>query len=97
MSVFTRCGWSVFTKDGLADQVPILARLTIARDLSAWTWGSEEWNPRVVPWLTEEEQLVSIGDLSTEWSPETAVESLGPFGKLLLMACRGQDDPRLLA
>lgn len=51
MSVFMRCGWSLVTKGGMADQVPVLARLPLTRDLESWAWGSEEWNGREMPWV----------------------------------------------
>lgn len=96
MSVFTRCGWSIMTRGGIADEVPVLARLPITRDLEAWRCEPERWEGRVVPWLSETEGLVSYGGWSTAWSSEREIEGLDPFGKLLLAACRGRDDPRLL-
>ncbi|KAL6702686.1 hypothetical protein ACN47E_001233 [Coniothyrium glycines] len=97
MSVFTRCGWSVSTKDGLADQIPVLARLPITRDLQAWSCEPEEWRIRTPQNTTQEEMLIAYGDMSATWTHERGVDELGPFGKLLLAACRGADDPRLLA
>jgi hypothetical protein len=35
-------------------------------------------------------------DFTNKWTHEKEVETLDPFGKLLLAACRGGDDPRLL-
>ncbi|CAO2657547.1 Nn.00g036730.m01.CDS01 [Neocucurbitaria sp. VM-36] len=97
MSVFTRCAWSGLTRGGLADQVHVLARLPITRDLEAWMAGPEDWNARALPYITEEEGLVAYGDLAMAWNHKMDVETLDPFGKLLLMPCRGGDDPRLLA
>ena len=99
VSVFTRCGWNAFTKGGMASQVHILARLPLTRDIGKWNHHPEDWGNRL-GWqerlLSEEEGLVSYGDMSQNWRHEKDVEALGGFGKLLLAPCRGRDDPRLL-
>ena len=97
MSVFIRCSWSVQTRGGLADQVHVLARLPITKDLEAWTASPDDWNARALPYITEEESLIAYGDMAMSWNHEMEVETLDPFGKLLLLPCRGVDDPRLLA
>lgn len=96
ISVFTRCGWSIHTRGGLADQVPVLARLPFTRDMEAWTCEPDDWNVRTLSFISQEEMLVAYGDLTMTWSHAEPVERLDPFGKLLLAACRGGDDPRLL-
>jgi hypothetical protein len=96
MSVFVRCAWSLYTRDGLADQVPILARIPFTKDLQAWKSAPEEWNNNVLPELLEDDGLTAYMDFTEKWTYETEVETLDPFGKLLLAACRGGDDPRLL-
>jgi hypothetical protein len=93
MSIFVRCGYSCLTRDGLASQVPILARLPLTKDLGAWECPRQEWDMKAVGW---EEGLVSYGDMAGMWSPERRVEELDGFGRLLVAACRGKDDPRLL-
>ncbi|KAH7078487.1 hypothetical protein FB567DRAFT_136850 [Paraphoma chrysanthemicola] len=98
MSVFLRCGWSCLTKGGLADQVPVLARLPLTKDLEAWKCEQEDWSVRSLSFMSEEESLITYGDMSGRWSAaENKVEELDAFGRLLLAACRGKDDPRLLA
>ncbi|KAJ4373978.1 hypothetical protein N0V83_002717 [Neocucurbitaria cava] len=98
MSVFVRCAYTTLTKGGLADLVPVLARLPITRDLEAWhSAGEEEFGARALPrYITEEENLVSYSDIAMTWSHDREVETLDPFEKMLLVPCRGGDDPRLL-
>ena len=97
MSVFVRCAWSLYTRDGLADQVPVLARIPFTKDLHAWRTDPEEWNSSVLPGMLEEDGLTAYMDFTNKWTHEKEVETLDPFGKLLLAACRGGDDPRLLS
>jgi hypothetical protein len=97
ISVFVRCGWSCLTKGGLADQVPVLARLPLTKDLEAWKCEQEDWTMRSLSFVGEEDSLITYGDMSGGWSGERRVEELDGFGRLLLAACRGKDDPRLLA
>lgn len=97
MSVFVRCAWSLYTRDGLADQVLVLARIPFTRDLQAWRTDPEEWNSNVLPGMLEEDGLTVYMDFTNKWTHEKEVETLDPFGKLLLAACRGGDDPRLLS
>jgi hypothetical protein len=97
ISVFTRCAWSCMTKDGLADQAPVLVRLPLTRDLSAWERTSENLTTISPPIPGKQETLVAYGDFSQSWTVNHRVEQLDPFTKLLLAACRGADDPRLLA
>jgi hypothetical protein len=96
MAVFVRCGWSCLTQGGLADQVPLLARLPLTKDLEAWNCEAEEWEVRPVGFLEEGCSLTSYGDMALEWSLERRVEELDVFGRLLMAACRGGYDPRLL-
>lgn len=103
MAVFTRCAWSAFTKGGVADQVPVLARLPFTRDLGAWecdeqTWQQRGWGQQYTgsnPGLADG-ALMAYSDLASRWTHSDSVEDLDPFGKLLLAGCRGGDDPRLL-
>ena len=96
MAVFVRCAWSIYTRDGLADHVPVLARIPFTKDLHAWKTHPEEWNSSVLPRLLEQDGLTAYMDFSYGWTHEDEVETLDPFGKLLLAACRGDYDPRLL-
>jgi hypothetical protein len=92
MSVFVRCGWSTLTKGGLAEQVPTLRRLPLAKDLGAWKREPEAW-------LLEEneDELMMYGDWSTSYIVSgRRIEELDPFGRLLVGACKGKEDPRLL-
>jgi hypothetical protein len=99
VSVFTRCGWNAFTKGGLASQVHILARLPLTKDMGKWNRGPGDsgyrlgWQEKL---LSEEEGLVSYGDMAQDWRHDKDVGALCGFGKLLLAPCRGKDDPRLL-
>jgi hypothetical protein len=96
MSVFVRCAWSLYTRDGLADQVPVLARIPFTKDLQAWKSTPEEWHHKVLPELLEDDGLTAYMDFTEQWTGEKEVDTLDPFGKLLMAACRGGDDPRLL-
>jgi hypothetical protein len=97
MSTFVRCAWSCLTCGGLASQVPVVARLPLTKDLQAWNCGSEEdWNMRPVGRVSEDNGLTSYGDMADHWSKERKVEELGSYEKILIAACRGKDDPRLL-
>jgi hypothetical protein len=97
MSTFVRCAWSCLTCGGLASQVPVVARLPLTEDLQAWNCGSEEdWNMRPVAWVAGDNGLISYGDMADDWSKEKRVEELGSYEKILIGACRGKDDPRLL-
>jgi hypothetical protein len=91
LSVFTRCCWSCVTRGGLADQVPVLAKLPLSKNLVAWDYEPEDW------WVGGDEGLMSYGDMADKWSREREVRGMDPFAKMLLAACRGKDDPRLLA
>ena len=97
ISVFVRCAWSLYTRDGLADQVPVLARIPFTRDLQAWKSAPEEWNNKTLPELLEDDGLTSYMDFTQQWTHEKEVETLDSFGKLLMAACLGRDDPRLLS
>lgn len=96
MSVFVRCAWSMYTRDGLADQVPVLAQIPFTKDFQAWKTELEAWSSSVLPGLLVEDGFTVYMDLTAKWTHEDEVETLDPFGKLLLAACRGADDPRLL-
>lgn len=57
----------------------------------------EEWNNIVLPELPEDDGLVAYVDFTDNWTHKKGIETLDPFDKLLLAACRGGDDPRLLS
>lgn len=97
MSVFVRCAWSCLTRGGYADQVPVLARLPLTKDFDAWDCTQDDWDLRPVGILGgEEEALFSYGDMAGTWTHDRGVETLDPFNRMLLAACRGRDDPRLI-
>jgi hypothetical protein len=90
LSVFVRCCWSCVTRDGLANQVPVLSKLPLSTNSVAWDCEPENW------WVGGDDELTSYGDMAYMWTSEKEVEKLDPFAKMLLAACRGKDDPRLL-
>ena len=95
MSVFFRGAWSALTRNGLCDQIPVLARLPLTRDVRLFECSEDEWskpNPR----QQGAKGLISYGDLSLAWIPDRSVDDLPPFERLLLAACHGDRDPRLL-
>ena len=94
MSVFLRGAWSAVTKGGWCDQVPILAKLPLTRDGMLWECDNVEW---VKKQPCTKEYLVAYGDLSTSWKLGDAIDKLTEFERLLLAACRGREDPRLLS
>ncbi|KAJ4325975.1 hypothetical protein N0V94_000340 [Neodidymelliopsis sp. IMI 364377] len=96
MSVFVRCAWSLYARDGLADQVPVLAHIPFTKDLRAWKFDPEDWKSIVLPGMLAEDGLTAYKDFTCKWSEKDEVEALDPFERLLLAACRGADDPRLL-
>ncbi|KAJ8106063.1 hypothetical protein OPT61_g9789 [Boeremia exigua] len=77
--------------------VPVLCRIPFTRDLQAWKADPEKWNSSVLPELLESDGLTAYTDFSDTWTHEDELETLDPFGRLLLAACRGVDDPRLLS
>ncbi|KAF1934203.1 uncharacterized protein M421DRAFT_388697 [Didymella exigua CBS 183.55] len=42
MSLFVSCVWSLNTRGGLADQVPVLAQIPFTKDLQAWKSAPDE-------------------------------------------------------
>ncbi|KAF2109289.1 hypothetical protein BDV96DRAFT_605006 [Lophiotrema nucula] len=94
LSVFLRGIWSAVTKGGVCDQVPVLSRLPIAGDARLWEYKMEEWVLQE-PWENKE-KVVTYQDFSSTWTGESDIGALTEWQKLLLVACRGQDDPRLL-
>jgi hypothetical protein len=96
ISVFVCCAWSIHTRDGLADKVPVLARIPFTENLRAWKSDPDDWNSSVLPEILEKDSLVAYADFTEKWAHEKDVVTLDSFGKLLLAACRGGDDPRLL-
>lgn len=94
MSVFLRGGWSCVTRDGVCDQVPLLARLPLSRDDSLWSTDEELF---AAQHRCMGECLVAYGDYGLEWKPgRDDPKQLSDYQRLLLVPCRGGDDPRLL-
>ncbi|KAF3004068.1 hypothetical protein E8E13_002506 [Curvularia kusanoi] len=96
MAIFVRCAWSCYTRGGLASQIGVLATIPFTKDAKAWTVQPEEWDSRVLPELLERDSLTVYTDFTDVWTSETEMDTLDSFGKLLLAASRGDDDPRLL-
>lgn len=97
ISLFVYCAWSLYTRGGLADQVPVMAQIPFTKDFQAWKSEPEDWNSSVLPGLLVDDGLTVYMDLTHKWTHVDNVETLDLFGKLLLAACRGADDPRLLS
>jgi hypothetical protein len=97
MATFVRCSWSAATKGGIAELVPVLARLPLTRDQRLWESKEQEWEGLGLG-IVAQKSLVAYGDFSLGWCPDVdRVEGLTELDRLLLVACRGGDDPRLLA
>lgn len=91
MSVFVRGAWTCVTMNGLCDQVPLLARLPLTKDIKLWEMGPEEWSERTGA-LDNGAGLIAYGDLSYAWSPDRSLEQLSEFERLLLVACKAGED-----
>jgi hypothetical protein len=91
LSVFVRCCWSCVTRGGLADQVHVLARLPVWRGAGAWESEEAEWASRRGGC-----GLTSYEELAGSWNKERNVGGLDRLERLLVAACRGREDPRLL-
>jgi hypothetical protein len=96
MSVFLRGAWSALTKNGLCEQVPILGRLPLTREVELFDISAQEWASNT-PCKDPRGGLIAYGDLSVTWTHDRDPEKLTDFERILLAACRGDDDPRLLA
>ncbi|KAF1958772.1 hypothetical protein CC80DRAFT_407846 [Byssothecium circinans] len=97
ISVFLRGAWSCITRGGLCDQVPVLARLPLTTDDRLWVEGKEAFETRT-PCGRKAEVLVAYGDWSSKWKSGEHGDDprgLGEFQRLLLVACKGKEDPRL--
>jgi hypothetical protein len=94
ISVFTRCAYGALMRDGQADYVHVLTRLPLERDVQAWSCEAVEWEGR----RNEGRQggLVSYGDFAGMWNAGARVQTLGEFERVLLVACWGKEDVRLL-
>lgn len=68
----------------------------MTQDVSAWKCESQEWGSMDVPVMREKERLCSYEGFVEGWSSEWDVRGLDTFSRLLLAACRGKEDPRLL-
>lgn len=98
MSVFLRGAWCCANQGGWCEQIPVLARLPLSKDVRLWEAVEEEWNGMMNDGSRREEGkgLIAYGDLSYGWEPRVAnVEELSDFERLLLVACKGNADDRL--
>lgn len=96
ISVFLRGAWSCFARGGYCDMVPVLARLPILQDKEFWSASPTEWEIRNPCTAQSVKGLVNLGEYTSKWSHDAAVEKLSDFERLMLAACRGKDDARLL-
>jgi hypothetical protein len=97
VSVFLRGGWSCITRGGLCDQIPVLAKLPLNRSDGLWAADESEFEKKRMENRKSLDALVAYGEWAAEWNGGTGdVEGLTDFQRMLLAACRGQDDPRLL-
>jgi hypothetical protein len=96
VSVFLRGGWSCVIRGGLCDQIPVLAKLPLNRHDRLWGADESEFEKRRALGRKETESLVAYGEWAAEWNGGKEVEGLTDWTRMLLAACRGQDDPRLL-
>ena len=96
IAVFVRCAWSTYTRGGLASQLHVLASIPFTKDAKAWKVEEGKWDSDVLPELLEKNSLTVYTDYTDWWSHEKEVDVLDGFGRLLLGAARGKDDPRLL-
>jgi hypothetical protein len=92
MSVFVRGAWGCVTMGGLCDQVPVLARLLVTKDVALWGVSHEEWMERTGH--GHGASLISYGDLSYTLNPDGAAGELSAFERLLLVACKGEREAR---
>ncbi|KAH7126910.1 hypothetical protein B0J11DRAFT_432261 [Dendryphion nanum] len=96
ISVFLRGAWSTFVRGGFCDIVPILARLPIMQDGTLWNSTSTEWAAKEPCTRGAGKGWVTLGEYSSAWSADGAVEELPGLERLMLAACCGRMDPRLL-
>ncbi|PVI00220.1 hypothetical protein DM02DRAFT_527460 [Periconia macrospinosa] len=95
MSVVLRGGWHCVTHDGICNQVPVLARLPLSMDEELWTEDENIFMTRT-PCQRKREVLTTYGEFSQTWTPgQDDPARLSDFHRLLLVACRGKEDPRL--
>ncbi|KAF2658560.1 hypothetical protein K491DRAFT_259518 [Lophiostoma macrostomum CBS 122681] len=95
MSVFMRGAWCALTNNGLCEQVPIMGRLPLTREIKLFESSAEEWAQNT-PCTDPRSGLIAYGDLSVTWTHDSDPDGLDDFERILLAACRGDDDPRLL-
>ncbi|KAF2681281.1 hypothetical protein K458DRAFT_309863 [Lentithecium fluviatile CBS 122367] len=98
ISVFLRGGWSCINRGGLCDQIPVLAKLPLERYDVLWGVSDEgEFEMRRGMGKEAKESLVAYGEWAAEWrGGRDDVGGLTEWQRMLLAACRGKDDPRLL-
>ncbi|USP82646.1 hypothetical protein yc1106_09920 [Curvularia clavata] len=96
MSVFTRCGWTVFSTGGLASQVHVLASMPVTKDTKRWIQEGEEEQCRDESMHSQDQGLVTYFDFALDWSDTKLIDELDSFGKLILAPCRGHDLPQLI-
>ncbi|KAF2703885.1 hypothetical protein K504DRAFT_473583 [Pleomassaria siparia CBS 279.74] len=93
MSVFIRGTWNALTSGGFCDQVPVLARLPLSKDGQLWHGDLHQWTEKE-PCATQ--CLQTYGEFSTAWQSGSPPDQLTDFERLLLVACRGKEEPALL-
>jgi hypothetical protein len=97
ISVFLRGGWSCITRDGLCDQTPVLSKLPLNRSDELWGVDEKGFDERSVKEKGDAACLVSYAEWAAEWEGGSGdVDGLTDFHRMLLAACRGKDDPRLV-
>ncbi|KAF2270844.1 hypothetical protein CC78DRAFT_3278 [Lojkania enalia] len=95
LSVFLRGIWNCVRSGGYCDQVHILARLPLTRDFSLWQSDVGEWN-RKAEGTMYAKSLMAYLDFTAGWKNGATTDHLTEWEKLLIIACRGKEDPALL-
>ncbi|CAI6335691.1 unnamed protein product [Periconia digitata] len=95
MSVVLRGGWHCITHAGICNQVPVLARLPLSTDEQLWTENENNFMSRT-PCDRKKKNLMTYGEWAQTWTPGRDDPALlSDFQRMLLVACRGKEDPRL--
>lgn len=96
VSVLVRASYSCYTRAGLCDQIPTLANLPLNRIDRLWGMDEAEFEEMTLNGGLPTESLVAYGQWAYEWNHANDVNGLTDFQRVLMAACRGKDDPRLL-
>ncbi|KAF2003923.1 hypothetical protein P154DRAFT_74286 [Amniculicola lignicola CBS 123094] len=89
MSVFLRGVYSCVKNGGMCHVVPVLSNMpvTVTREIGVGGWGERK----------KEDVTVAYEHFSLSWAAGRGkVEELSEWERLLLGACRGKEDPRLV-